>query len=118
VDAVAIIDSKVAFAANANDVTLEEAEWAGVFDIDEGIELGWEEAEVLDFWTVEIFAHLVGWEIFVEPVFRRQIFWFDFVGRARDYLVISFRHGATNNLTILFDCIHEAQTVACVIAEI
>ena len=47
---VAIIKGGRTAGADANDVVLEEFGWAGVFEVDESVEMGWRETVMVDFW--------------------------------------------------------------------
>ena len=50
VNVVAIIKGGRTAGADANDVVLEEFGWASIFEVDEGVEMGWRETVMLDFW--------------------------------------------------------------------
>ena len=66
-DTVAVIDAEVRFAADADNIADKESERAGIFGVDIGVELGWEEAEMLDFWTVKILANFVVRNVTIKP---------------------------------------------------
>ena len=50
VNVVAIIKGGGTAGADANDITLEKFDWAGIFEVNESIEMSWRETVVLDFW--------------------------------------------------------------------
>ena len=118
VDAVTVIDAEIRFAANADNIANEEGEWAGIFSVDVGIELGWEEAEMLDFWTIEILAHFVARDVFVEPIIWRKILWLELVGATRNNIAEWCRNGAASNLVVDLDGVEEAEAVMLFVVEI
>ena len=67
VDEITVIHEEIALAWYADNVGLQEGNWTGIFDVEEGIELSWVETEMLDFWFVEIFAYFVVWNVTIKP---------------------------------------------------
>ena len=66
---------------------------------------------MFDFWLVEVFADSVIWHVFVEPVGRRDGFWLDFMGFAKDNLAKLFRDGAAEDLVVFFVGVEEFEAI-------
>lgn len=117
-DAVTIIDAEIRFATNADNVANEEGERTGIFGVDVGVELGREEAEMFDFWTVEILAYFVARNVFVEPIIWREILWLELVGTAWNDIAEWCWNGSASNLIVGFDGVEEAEAIMLFVIEI